>query len=71
MSNLPEYTLNDEFIECPWCHHEDQQSWEIDGDEGEIDCAHCGKEIRFSRIVSISYRAEPVAATPPQPSTPP
>jgi ribosomal protein L32 len=45
---------------CPYCGHEDQDSWEIDlgvgieGD-GEMDCQDCGETYRVSRSCDVTY----------------
>jgi hypothetical protein len=50
-----EYT---EFIVCPYCGYSHPESYEFgDGGEGDgqDECESCGKEFRWSRMVSISY----------------
>ena len=42
---------------CPYCGHEESDSWEIAGDDdcGETECGSCDKKYLFSRSVSVSY----------------
>ena len=50
-----EYT---DFITCPYCGYEDRDSWEVDlgnNECTEIECRNCGKEMRVTRNVSVSY----------------
>ena len=54
---VTEYTKN---IVCPYCGHEDHDSWEVDfggGMEGEekLECGTCGKEFIASKECSITY----------------
>jgi len=51
-----QYTKN---ATCPYCGHEDKDSWEIefDGMEGDTTniCGKCEKEYTVSRHVEITY----------------
>jgi transcription elongation factor Elf1 len=52
-----EYT---DFITCPYCGYEDQDSWEVDFGNSEcteIECTNCEKEINVTRHISVSYSA--------------
>jgi len=46
-------------ITCPFCSYEVRDSWEM-SDDDEIDCNGCGSQIRYRRIVDVSYNCEPV-----------
>ena len=46
-----EYT--DEIV-CPYCGYEHGDSWEAP-DDGEDECAECGKTFRFERDYTIRY----------------
>jgi len=53
-----EYTRN---IVCPYCGHEDEDSWEYnmrDGDEEEIICDVCWGIFRATCDVSVTYSTE-------------
>lgn len=50
---------------CPYCGHEDKDSWEICcGDEGdfETECGSCGLIFMCRRNVSISYSTRRIDA---------
>lgn len=48
-----------DLITCPWCGHEDRNSWELaDGDECdyiECECGWCLKPFLASRHISVCY----------------
>lgn len=46
-----EYTRN---IVCPKCGYEDTDSWEIEGNDGEIEC-DCGCTYSYEREVEVTY----------------
>lgn len=46
----------EEFIKCPYCGYEEQDSWEYQGDSGEIECPECYKEFFYERILTVDYR---------------
>lgn len=53
-----EYT---DHIVCPYCGHEDIDSWEIQPSEedlGLIECCACGKHFYAQRIITIEYSTE-------------
>lgn len=56
-------TNNTEGFECPFCHHIDEESYEI-GDEiegcGETFCNHCGTQYFWSRSITIHYKTGPL-----------
>lgn len=50
-----EYT---NLITCPYCGHEDHDSWEFSGEDGEEleeTCGKCGEEFYAVRSVTIDY----------------
>jgi hypothetical protein len=49
-----EYT---DAIVCPYCGHEQSDSWEICGDrnDGETDCGECEKKFSYSRDFTVNY----------------
>jgi transcription elongation factor Elf1 len=56
------YTSN---IVCPYCGHEDRDSWEVDfgpGMEGDtrVWCGNCDEEFNVSRNVEVSYTSFPI-----------
>lgn len=54
-----EYCYNNEPI-CPYCDEELGDAWELEKDEGEIDCGSCGRVFRYTRDIEIRYSTEPV-----------
>ena len=49
-----ENEYNDE-IRCPHCGEFQTDSWELEDDEGFVECGHCGEDIQYERYVSVSY----------------
>ena len=49
-----ENEYNDE-IRCPHCGEFQTDSWELEDDEGFVECVHCGEDIQYERYVSVSY----------------
>lgn len=52
-------------IVCPYCEHEDNNSWETaenmcDGDFETKECGTCGKEFEFTRHVTVQYSSEKI-----------
>jgi len=55
-----EFTMN---ITCPWCGHENSDSWEVDFGSGtseiaRLDCAKCEKIFLATRLVTVDYSTE-------------
>lgn len=53
-----EYTNN---IICPFCGHEDKDSWEVELDNEEtllFECGDCEKEFYATKSVTIDYSTE-------------
>lgn len=46
------YTEN---IVCPYCGHEDIDSWEAQSDHGEYECGMCDELFFYERIVTTQY----------------
>ena len=42
-------------IVCPYCKHEECDSWEFREDEGEHECPECGKSFEWVRSIEVSY----------------
>lgn len=40
---------------CPYCGYVNRNSWELDGDEGEITCGRCESDFEYERIVTVEY----------------
>lgn len=58
-----ENTYRRDYLECPYCHHIDQDSWELgDGGEGcgETECGKCEREFKWSRSFSVSFIGRPI-----------
>lgn len=50
-----EYTRE---VTCPYCGHENSDSWELsggDGEEFETECGSCEKEFTYARNIEITY----------------
>lgn len=46
-------------ITCPWCGHEETDSWEFDGEyDDEYECEHCGRPFVLERVVDITYTSK-------------
>jgi hypothetical protein len=54
-----EYTF-EKYITCPYCGHQNKDSWECTNDDGEIDCGACGSTFFYERIVDVSYSTSPI-----------
>lgn len=53
-----EFTRN---VTCPWCGHQDSDSWERhmnDGDCEEEECGKCGMPFVVSCIVTVEFSTE-------------
>ncbi len=50
-------TYNADNIKCPKCGHVFRDSYEFDGDDGEVECVECDAVISYSRNISVSYSA--------------
>ena len=51
------------FITCPYCGHEDRDSWEEhmnDGDHIKTKCQSCWKEFRVRCYISVKYTSKPL-----------
>lgn len=55
--------FREQYITCPYCGHQNQDSWEVSGDDGETDCGACGSTFSYERIVDVSYSTSPIKAT--------
>lgn len=40
---------------CPYCGHENSDSFEFIEDEGERECENCGKIFEYTREIEIRY----------------
>lgn len=49
-----------DLIVCPYCGHHHRDSWEYTGEDGDIDCEHCSRLFRYSRMVSVTYSSTPI-----------
>ena len=47
-------------LTCPFCAYRDNNSWEIDEDDGEQTCKRCGGVFSFTRNVEVTYCSSPV-----------
>lgn len=51
-----------EQVVCPYCNHEHTDSWEFQ--DGETDCAACGKEFHLSSTTETTYTAQRIVGKP-------
>lgn len=42
-------------IVCPWCGHEDLESWELEGDSADAECPECQGVFHYEREISVHY----------------
>ncbi len=42
-------------IVCPWCGHEQLDSWEMEDSDDECECNECGKAFAYERDVEVTY----------------
>lgn len=47
-----EYTRE---IVCPYCGYTHHDSWELQEDDGDMDCESCGETFEYFREVQVSY----------------
>lgn len=45
---------------CPYCGDENDDSWELSGDDGVTTCGACGRDYNYSRYVDVSYSTTPI-----------
>ena len=50
-------SYNEDNIKCPKCGYVITDSWEFEGDDGEVECEECDAVISYSRNISVSYSA--------------
>lgn len=53
-----DHTLTEEIV-CPYCGEIESDSWEYNGDDGEIECSNCEQTYAYTRVVDISYTTVP------------
>ncbi len=46
-------TLYEEQVTCPWCGHEETDSWKFK--DGVYECSECDKPFEVYRHVSVDY----------------
>lgn len=51
----PYSLLNNSCMICPYCGHEDPESWEFGEDSNEAECGVCGREFDLSVNRSVTY----------------
>ena len=49
-------------ITCPYCGHQDQDSWEMTEESSEDDCGRCGGRFLVSMYIQVSYTSRPIEA---------
>ena len=47
---------NKEAITCPWCGHEESDSWEFEGEYDDAhECTECGKKFILEVLTEVTY----------------
>lgn len=57
-SDITNDTYNSQGVECPFCGHVSNYSYELgDGGEGcgETDCGRCEKTFIWERVINVNY----------------
>jgi transcription elongation factor Elf1 len=49
-------------ITCPYCGHQNIDSWESNDSEDEETCGRCGGVFSYQRDVEVTYSSSPVRA---------
>jgi transcription elongation factor Elf1 len=53
---MPEFKCDHtQFITCPYCGHEDENSWEYSSDSTVVTCGACDKEFDMCRDIEVYY----------------
>lgn len=47
-------------VTCPYCGHENSNSWELSDEEDEYECPNCGSTFSYQRNVTVEYCSQPV-----------
>ena len=47
-----DYTIE---VVCPYCGYTFSDSWEIQDDDGEMECYDCEKEFNYYRNIEVTY----------------
>ena len=42
-------------ITCPWCGHEQSDSWEVSDSSDDEECGNCDKRYSYERHVEVTY----------------
>ena len=45
---------------CPYCDHQESDSWELTEDGGTIECGACSRPYTYERVVTIEYSTHPI-----------
>jgi len=45
---------------CPYCGHQDRDSWELTEDSGTVECGACSRPYTYSRVVNTEYSTSPI-----------
>lgn len=54
-----------DLITCPYCGHEDQDSWEFGGHQEEpleVECGVCERPFVVTMYIQVTYTSEPIKA---------
>ena len=51
---------SDDYLRCPYCGYENQDSFELSDEDDEYVCPQCGSTLKYHREIKISYYVEVV-----------
>jgi len=52
-----EMVLNDNYVKCPHCGYECENSWELAGSDSDYECEKCEKVFGYDSEDTRTYRA--------------
>lgn len=52
------------YLKCPYCKHENFDSFELEDSSDSYECGNCGSVISFERIIDITYSSKAVKTSP-------
>lgn len=57
---------SDDYLRCPFCGYENQDSFELSDEDDEYECPQCGSKLKYHREIKVSYDVEVVEEKEPQ-----
>lgn len=59
-------TYSNDYLECPYCGYENENSFELPDEDDEYECPQCGSILKYNRQITVSYGVEVVDENKPQ-----